>query len=91
MDPGIAKLIERTRARRGELKEFSADRSPLPSEKERDRSPLKPINRAVDSSPLKTSSPLKKSPRKIIVAISRLKLETKLRVEISLSGRMAPA
>jgi len=39
MDPGIAKLIERTRARRGELKELSTESSPLPSE--RDRSPLK--------------------------------------------------
>ena len=42
MDPGIAKLIERTRARRGELAELSSDRSPLPSEaRQRDRSPLK--------------------------------------------------
>lgn len=63
MDPGVAKLLERTRARRGELKEFSSDRSPLPSEKTRDRSPLKQVNRTVETSPYK--SPLKsKSPRK---------------------------
>ena len=68
MDPGVAKLLERTRARRGELKEFSSDRSPLPSEKDRDRSPLKQINRAVDNSPLK-SSPVKKSPRKIDINV----------------------
>ena len=60
MDPGVAKLLERSRARRGELKEFSSDRSPLPSEKTRDRSPLKQINRAAESS----SSHSARSPRK---------------------------
>ena len=74
MDPNVAKLIERTRARRGDLKEFSTDRSPLPSEKtggrlsERDRSPLKQLNtRPV--SPRK-SSPLKRSPvRKVEIEV----------------------
>jgi len=51
MDPGIAELIERTRARRGELKELSTESSPLPSE--RDRSPLKQRNRQEDSSPVR--------------------------------------
>jgi len=55
MDPGIAKLIERTRARRGELKELSTESSPLPSE--RDRSPLK--QRQVQE-----NTPLRGSPAK---------------------------
>ena len=66
MDPNVAKLIERSRARRGDLKDFSSDRSPLPSEKkaersERDRSPLKQINAAQASSPRKSTaqSPMK--------------------------------
>ena len=96
MDPGIAKLLERTKARRGELKEFSADRSPLPSEKERDRSPLKPINRAFDNSPYKSTSPIKKSPRKVNVEVedspsntikrllSRESLENNVKVRTSL-------
>eukprot|EP00092_Neocalanus_flemingeri_P040288 GFUD01043883.1.p1 GENE.GFUD01043883.1~~GFUD01043883.1.p1 ORF type:complete len:1410 (-),score=481.54 GFUD01043883.1:150-4379(-) len=46
MDPGVAKLLERTKARRGELKELSTESSPLPSE--RDRSPLKQRNREED-------------------------------------------
>merc|ERR1712098_557405 len=54
-DPGIAKLIERTRARRGELKELSTESSPLPSE--RDRSPLK--QRQVQE-----NTPLRGSPSK---------------------------
>jgi len=42
MDPNVARLIERTRARRAGLKEGSVDGSPLPSERE--RSPLKERN-----------------------------------------------
>jgi len=57
MDPGIAKLIERTRARRGELKELSTESSPLPSE--RDRSPLKQRNRQEDSPVKASNSPVK--------------------------------
>jgi len=57
MDPGIAKLIERTRARRGELKELSTESSPLPSE--RDRSPLKQ-RQVQDNTPLRAN----KSPAK---------------------------
>ena len=50
MDPGIAKLLQKSRARRQELKDFSSDRSPLPSEKVRERSPLKQVNRNVSPS-----------------------------------------
>lgn len=57
MDPGIAKLIERTRARRGELKELSTESSPLPSE--RDRSPLKQRNKQEDSPVKGNNSPAK--------------------------------
>ena len=76
MDPNVAKLIERSRARRGDLKDFSSDRSPLPSEKktersERDRSPLKQINAARASSPRKSTpqSPLKSPVRKIEIEV----------------------
>jgi len=57
MDPGIAKLIERTRARRGELKELSTESSPLPSE--RDRSPLKQRNSQEESPVRANKSPAK--------------------------------
>ena len=75
MDPNVAKLIERSRARRGDLKEFSTDRSPLPSEKtvgrsERDRSPLKQVNTRFSPSKSTTKSPLKKSPvRKVEIEV----------------------
>ena len=76
MDPNVAKLIERSRARRGDLKDFSSDRSPLPSEKkaersERDRSPLKQINAAQASSPRKSTaqSPMKSPVRKIEIEV----------------------
>ena len=46
MDPGIAKLLQKSRARRQELRDFSSDKSPLPSEKVRERSPLKQLNRS---------------------------------------------
>jgi len=73
MDPGIAKLIERTRARRGELAELSSDRSPLPSEaRQRDRSPLKQTR-----SPSKLSSPLKSRNVDITVEDSPSKKEVK--------------
>ena len=46
MDPGIAKLLQKSRARRQELRDFSCDKSPLPSEKNRERSPLKRLNKS---------------------------------------------
>ena len=46
MDPGIAKLLQKSRARRQELRDFSSDKSPLPSEKVRERSPLKQLNKS---------------------------------------------
>ena len=76
MDPNVAKLIERSQARRGGLKDFSSDRSPLPSEKkaergQRDRSPLKQINATRASSPTKSTvqSPLKSPVRKIEIEV----------------------
>merc|ERR1719312_317247 len=62
MDPGIAKLLQKSRARRQELRDFSSDKSPLPSEKVRERSPLKQLNKspirkvdiAVEDSPSNT-------------------------------------
>ena len=46
MDLGIAKLLQKSRARRQELRDFSCDKSPLPSEKNRERSPLKRLNKS---------------------------------------------